>query len=104
MLKDYFLEKVTTAVTTAVEKNKLGSMTAENGYSLQVEIPKNNQFGDFAINVSSLSKFAKMAQPQIASTISEFIEKNGFEINIVAGFINFKLGKDFLNNIIKNVL
>ncbi len=104
MLKDYFLEKVTTAVTTAVEENKLGSMTAENGYSLQVEIPKNNQFGDFAINVSSLSKFAKMAPPQIASTISEFIEKNGFEINIVAGFINFKLGKNFLNNIIKNVL
>lgn len=104
MLKDYFLNIVNKAVNAAIESNKLGHMTLEDKFSLQVEIPKNTQFGDFAVNVSSFSRFAKLAPPQIASAISELIEKDDFEVNVVAGFINFKIGESLLNNVIKEIL
>ena len=103
MLKEYFLDITQQAVTTAVEENKLGQMNKEDEYSLSVEIPKNTQFGDFAINVSSLSRYAKMAPSQIAAVITDCIKTNDFEVNVVAGFINFKLGKSFLNSVIKQI-
>ena len=104
MLKDYFLDKVTVATKKAVEESKLGQMTADDEFSFQVEVPKNTQFGDFAVNVSSLSRFAKMAPPQIAGVIAEYIEKNDFEVNIVAGFINFKIGEKLLNKVLEEIL
>lgn len=104
MLKDYFLNIVNKSIEKAIESNKLGQMTFEDKFSLQVEIPKNTQFGDFAVNVSSLSRFAKLSPPQIASAISELIEKDDFEVNIVAGFINFKIAESLLNNVIKEIL
>lgn len=104
MLKDYFLNLVNSAIEKAVNSGKLGQMTVEDEYNLQVEIPKNTQFGDFAVNVSSLSRFAKLSPPQIATVISELCEKNNFEITVVAGFINFKIGETFLNDIITNIV
>lgn len=104
MLKDYFLNVVNKAVEKALESNKLGQMTISDTYSLQIESPKNTQFGDFAVNVSSLSRFARLAPPQIASVIAEFAEKDGFEINVVAGFINFKIGESFFGNIVTDIL
>lgn len=104
MLKDYFLNLVNKAIENAIEAGKLGQMTNEDKYSLQVEIPKNTQFGDFAVNVSSLSRFAKLAPPQIASVIADYCEKNNFEITVVAGFINFKIGESFLNSIVTDII
>lgn len=45
-----------------------------------------------------------MAPPLIAQNIAQYIEKQGFEINIVTGFINFKLEKEMLNDIAKEIL
>ncbi|MDD3238040.1 MAG: arginine--tRNA ligase [Candidatus Gastranaerophilales bacterium] len=104
MLKDYFSKKVENAINLALKDNKLGQMEANNNYSLPIETPKNTQFGDFAVNVSSLARFAKMAPPQIAAVIADYIEKENFDINIVSGFINFKLGNTILDNILKEVL
>ena len=91
MLKEYFLEKVTNTVKVLVEENKLGQMSSSDVFSLQGETPKNAQFGDFAVNVSSLARFVKLAPPQIAQIIADNIEKDGFDINIAECFINFKL-------------
>ncbi len=104
MLKEYFLNIVDKAVRKAVESGKLGQMKPEDEFSLAVEIPKNTQFGDFAVNVSSLSRYARMAPLHIAEAISGCIEKENFEVNIVAGFINFKVGNSFLNEVIKQVI
>ncbi len=104
MLKDFLLNIVQEAVKKSVEAGKLGQMKPEDQCTFAIEIPKNTQFGDFAVNVSSLSRFAKMAPPQIAAAISESIEKEGFEVNVVAGFINFKLGENFLNKVIQDVI
>ena len=104
MLKEYFLEKVTNTVKNLVEVGKLGQMSPSDSFALQGETPKNTQFGDFAVNVSSLARFAKLAPPQIAQTIADNIEKDGFDINIAAGFINFKLHNNMLNNILAEVM
>lgn len=104
MLKDYFLNVINKAINEAVKAGKLGQMTPLDECQFQVEIPKNTQFGDFAVNVSSLSRYAKMSPPQIAAAIIEYIKADDIEINVVAGFINFKLGKSHLNLIVKEIL
>lgn len=103
MFKEYFLEKVNSTINELLKENKLGAMTAECGFSLQTDVPKNAQFGDFAVNVSSLSRYAKLPPVKIAEIIAEKIEKTGFEVNIAAGFINFKLGNNLLNNVLVEI-
>lgn len=104
MLKEYFLEKVKSSINELVKNGQLGQMTEENEYNLQSEVPKNAQFGDFAVNVSSLARFAKLAPAKIAETIAENIAKAGFDINVTAGFINFKLQNKMLDDILVEVL
>lgn len=103
MLKDFFLNEVEIAIKKAVGDNQLGEMkTCE--VSLSVEKPKNLEFGDFAINVSSLSRFAKLAPPQIAETIVKNLSIKNCEITVVAGFINFKVGEEFLKELVAEIL
>jgi len=104
MLRDYFLNKVETALEKAVAQGKVGQMSEYNKGSLIVEKPKNADFGDFAINVSSLARNAKIAPPMIANAILEFIDKEDNEYTIVAGFINFKAGETLLANLVKEII
>ena len=104
MLRDYFLNKVEDALVKAIDSGKVGQMTEYKRGSLIVERPKNKDFGDFAINVSSLARSAKIAPPLIAAAISEFIDKEDNEYNVVAGFINFKAGESLLSSLIKEII
>ena len=103
MKKNFFAQCVHRAIDKAIENNKLGELK-ENDFTPVCEIPKNTNFGDYAINVSSLARNAKMAPPIIAQNIVEFIEPEGFSVNTVAGFINFKLEKEMLNSIVEEIL
>ena len=104
MLRDYFLNKVETALEKAVAQGKVGQMSEYNKGSLIVEKPKNADFGDFAINVSSLARNAKIAPLMIANAILEFIDKEDNEYTVVAGFINFKAGETLLANLVKEII
>ncbi|MDE6138187.1 MAG: arginine--tRNA ligase, partial [Candidatus Gastranaerophilales bacterium] len=103
MLRDYFLNKIENAIEKAIEAGKLGQMNEYNRGALPVEKPKNPEFGDFAVNVSSLARNAKIAPPQIASAIVEFIEKDDCEYSVIGGFINFKAGDSLLINLIEEI-
>lgn len=103
MIKDYFLHKVEAAIKEAIKEDKLGEMREYTEGSLSTERPKNTDFGDFAVNVSSLARFAKMAPPIIANTIVEYIDKEDNEYTVVAGFINFKTGKKLLTQAVKEI-
>ena len=103
MIKDYFLNEIETAIEKAVKDNKLGEMKEYTRGTLSTERPKNPDFGDFAINVSSLARFAKMAPPIIANTILEYVNKDDNDYTVIAGFINFKTGKNLLVNSIKEI-
>ena len=69
MIKDYFLNKLEKALEKAISNKKLGQMTEYIPNTLIVEKPKNPDFGDFAVNVSSLARSAKIAPPAIANAI-----------------------------------
>lgn len=103
MLKDLYLKEVENAIDTAIKAEKLGQMTEYTTGSLNVEKPKNSEFGDFAINVSSLARNARIAPPQIANAIVENLKNDGYEVSVMGGFINFKTGKELLANAIAEI-
>ena len=104
MLKQYIIDVTTNAIKTAAKAGRLNLLKEDDDFSLNAEIPKNEEFGDIAVNVSALAKFAKMAPPAIAQTVAEAINIEDCTISTVAGFINFKLGKSFLNAIVKEIM
>ena len=104
MLKDFFLNEVKQGITKAIEANELGQMSAENEYSLIMEKPKNPDFGDFAVNVSSLARSAKIAPPMIANAIVKHLSNKDYSVSVVGGFINFKIENSLLANAIAEVL
>lgn len=101
--KDYFLVEVEKAIEIAIKENKLGEMKEYQSGSLSVEKPKNTEFGDFAINVSSLARFAKLAPPQIAQGVNAYLNNQNYASNVVGGFINFKLGESFLKDLVSEI-
>ena len=103
MIKEFFENKVIEAVKKASLDGKLEGLS-DIELSFMCETPKNLEFGDYAINVASLSRYAKMAPPLIANILAEYIEKENFDINIINGFINFKLQEKFLFNILDEIL
>ncbi len=104
MLKDFFLNEVKGAIKESINENKLGQMGADDEYQLMIEKPKNAGFGDFAVNVSSLARNAKLAPPMIANAIVEKLNSNKYTTTVVGGFINFKIDNSFLADIVAEVL
>lgn len=104
MLKDFFLKEVDNGIKKAVAAQKLGQMSVSDNYSLIIEKPKNPEFGDFAVNVSSLARSAKIAPPMIANTIKEFLTEENYTTSVVGGFINFKVDNTLLADTIAEIL
>lgn len=104
MLKDFFLNETKNSVKEAVKQGKLGQMSPDDEFSLIVEKPKNAEFGDFAINVSSLARCAKIAPPVIANAILELLPQKTYEASVVGGFINFKIKDEILADIVAEIL
>lgn len=104
MFKEIVLNDTLEAIKKAVEAKELGQMGKDDEINITSEKPKNPEFGDFAVNVSSLARVAKMAPPIIANTIEKFLPKDVYTTSVVAGFINFKLSDKTLALIVKEVL
>ena len=104
MLKDFFLNEVKTAISKAIENGKLGQMGVNDEFTLIIEKPKNADFGDFAVNVSSLARVAKIAPPMIANAVLEFLSGENYSTSVVGGFINFKIENSLLANAVAEVL
>ena len=98
MIKDYFIEKIENALLKAVSQ-----MKEYTKGSLVVEKPKNPDFGDFAVNVSSLARTAKIAPPMIANAIVSEIAEDGNEYSVIGGFINFKAGNELLADAVDEI-
>lgn len=107
MLKDFFLVEIEKAIQIAIKDNKLGQMSEyksdAQGSQISVEKPKNTDFGDFAVNVSALARFAKLSPPQIGQSIVDCLDIKNCETTLVGGFINFKVGAEFLKNLVAEV-
>ncbi len=105
-------KKIGQAIETAFEKAvKAGILVASEelniGEKIQLEVPKDEQHGDFACNIAMLlAKELRMAPRKIAEAIAEGIETDG-EIERVevagAGFINFYLSNSRLYEVIREI-
>lgn len=104
MLKDFFLNEVKQGIKKAIATNELGQMNADSEFSLIMEKPKNPDFGDFAVNVSSLARSAKIAPPMIANAIVKHLTNENYSVSVVGGFINFKIENSLLVNAIAEIL
>ncbi len=104
MIKDLLLNDITRGIKEGCKAGKLGQMTDTNNITLIVEKPKNPDFGDFAVNISSLAREAKMAPPMIANAISEYLKSEDYTVSIVGGFINFKVSDRLLAKNLKEIL
>lgn len=104
MLKDFFLNEVKNGIKKAAACGKLGQMGTDEKFSLIVEKPKNSDFGDFAVNVSSLARSAKIAPPMIAQAIVENLTKENYSVTVVGGFINFKIENSLLAEAVAEIL
>ena len=104
MLKDFFLNEVEEAILKAIKENKLGQAQEYTKGSLIIEKPKNPDFGDFAVNVSSLARTAKIAPPMIANAIVENLSQKNYTVSVIGGFINFKTDNILLAEAIEEIL
>ena len=104
MYKNLLLDDIETAIEKAIQDKKLGSMEEYKKGSLIIEKPKNPDFGDFAVNVSSLARQARIAPPMIANAIVENLANTNYETSVVGGFINFKLSDKLLTDVIQEIL
>ena len=103
MIKEYFEEVAKDAILKAVKDNKFNNLDNVE-LNFMCETPKNTEFGDYAINVSMLSRYLKKAPNIIAETVKEYITPDSFEVNVINGFINFKLNEKFLFKILNEIL
>lgn len=103
MLRDYFITKIEDAIEKAISAGTLGQMTEYVKGTLPVEKPKNPDFGDLAVNVSSLARSARIAPAMIANAIIDCVEKDDNEYSVIGGFINFKAGKTLLVNLLNEI-
>jgi len=104
MFKDIILNDTVLAIKKAVDLKELGQMNSSDGINISVEKPKNPDFGDFAVNVSSLARSAKIAPPMIANAIAKYLPLDKYETSVIGGFINFKLSDSVLAGVIKEIL
>ena len=104
MYKNLLLDDIEIAIEKAIQDKKLGSMEEYKKGSLIIEKPKNPDFGDFAVNVSSLARQARIAPPMIANAIVENLANTNYETSVVGGFINFKLSDKLLTDVIQEIL
>lgn len=104
MFKDLILRDTLDAIKKAVEAKELGQMNSDEGINLVSEKPKNPDFGDFAVNVASLAREARIAPPMIANAIVKYLPQDKYTTSVIGGFINFKLSDKELAMVVDEVL
>lgn len=101
------------ALTSLLEEalqlaRKEGKLPFVEGFSVQLETPKDKQHGDFATNLAMvLAKPCKMAPRAIAEVIVHYLSENPLLETVEIkgpGFINFHLSKRWLFPIVERVL
>ncbi len=115
MLKEECLNLVTNGIKTAISNGACGNLTEENIPSLNIEIPKNRDFGDFAVNISGLCRYTRKSPIETAKSIVKYIDFESqidsdekdlekFTVKIVGGYINFKVKQSSMTNVLGTIV
>jgi arginyl-tRNA synthetase len=57
---------------------------------LKMEQPKHREYGDYAVNISFLARYTKLAPAVIATMLLPHLHLDNFKATAIGGFINFK--------------
>ena len=93
LLKEYIAEKISKAIKELYDKS----------FDIEIEIPKNQEFGDYSSNISFLlAKKLKKSPQSIAGQIAEKINLDNNEIigKAEGAFINIIFKDEFLNKLL----
>ena len=83
MLKNEIKNIVEKSIEKAIEKKEL-NLGDDYEVNLSVETPKKTEFGDFAVNISKLSKYARKSPVEIANILKNNLDaKDDTEIEII---------------------
>lgn len=105
------LEQVKVTLKQELEKAALatGLVDKEQLPDIVLELPKEKEHGDFATNLAmQLTRIARRNPREIASGIVEALDTEKAQVSKVEvagpGFINFFMKKDFLHEVIREVI
>lgn len=104
MIRNIIFDEVINAVSKAASSGSLGELNVHDASSLSVEKTRNPQFGDYAVNVSPLSRFAKIPPVKIAEAVVANVESQNFDVSIAGGFVNFKVKKELLDSSVSRII
>lgn len=120
MLKNECIELVNQGIKTAADKGLTGDLDKNSIPEFSLEVPKNPEFGDAAVNVSKLCRFTKKSPVDTAKIIVKYMaddeisDSEGFnfdkrnldkfEVTVVGGYINFKFKQDALNSSLEDII
>ena len=92
MIKEQVWHQLRDALSRCGDELKLES-TDDGLAQLALERPRQLHFGDFAVNVSPLARFAKLPPPKIAEIVCESVKTSAplLEPSLAGGFVNFKV-------------
>ncbi len=96
MIRDQIKSAIDQALAHQADDLHLNSPEIEIQGLLNVERPRHGTFGDYAINVSPLAKYARKAPPQIASQIMDQLGNHFWETSVAGGFINLQISPELL--------
>ncbi len=103
------MNKIELIIKEEIQKVIKNNFDYDADNEINLEIPKDNSFGDYSTNVAMrLVKQLKQAPQQIAQTLSDELSKNTevfSEVSIAGpGFINFRINQNHYANVIKQII
>lgn len=104
MIKDLISAQIKDAIKTAAQKGEVGQLSFEDTPDLAVEKTKNPEFGDYSVNISPLSKLARISPPKIAEAIVPYLGIDDAEVSVIQGFINFKIKSSLLSKAVSEII
>ena len=102
-MKDIIITEINKALDKA---QKDGSLPSVEPFNFNVEIPKEESFGDFSSNAAMMgAKVYRKAPPIIAKIIAEHIEPNKYIDSVTAagGFVNFAVSKFYCSEVVEYI-
>lgn len=103
MIRDHLTAVVAEAIRAA---QAAGELPAFDLPAISVEHPRQPEMGDYAASAAmQLARVAKMPPPKIAQIIARHIPPHPqFQVEVAAGFVNFRLTPGFLSHEVAQVL
>lgn len=104
MIKNRLLQSLESALKQAGPE--LNGLVPDDSIlaGLRLERPRNPEHGDYAVNVSFLSRHTRMAPPSIAEILAAHLADPSLAVTVIGGYLNFKLTDTLLKQALADLV